>query len=195
MAWGGMRTSDLDILMVPGWTNSGPDHWQTRWERKLSTARRVEQEDWDHPQRDAWIERVVSFVSGCTRPVVLIAHSLGIPTIVHAMPLLTENRVIGAFLVAPPSDEFMAGEPAIAPFGAYPRQPLPCRSLLVASQNDPACPFIEATTLAAAWGARVSDAGEAGHINSESGHGPWPEGLLTFAGFLKSLSDRPPAPT
>lgn len=188
MAWGAMRTSDIDILMVPGWTNSGPDHWQTRWERKLSTARRVEQDDWDRPQREAWIGRVVSFVSGCTRPVVLVAHSLGIAAVAHALPLLPAGHVVGAFMVAPPSDDFMVSEPAIADFAPYPRSPLPIRSMLVASQNDPACPFIEATTLAAAWGARVSDAGEAGHINSESGHGPWPEGLLAFAGFLKSLS-------
>ena len=31
-----MRTSDCEILIVPGLTNSGPDHWQSRWEGKLS---------------------------------------------------------------------------------------------------------------------------------------------------------------
>ena len=41
-----MRTSDADILMVPGWNGSGPDHWQSRWERNLKTARRIEQDDW-----------------------------------------------------------------------------------------------------------------------------------------------------
>ena len=40
-----MRTSECDILIVPGHENSGPDHWQTRWERQLSTARRVEQDE------------------------------------------------------------------------------------------------------------------------------------------------------
>jgi hypothetical protein len=28
----------------------------------------------------------------------------------------------------------------------------------------------------------------AGHINSSSGHGPWPEGLLSFGTFLKPLA-------
>jgi hypothetical protein len=28
------------------------------------------------------------------------------------------------------------------------------------------------------------DAGESGHINAESGHGPWPEGIMVFAHFL-----------
>ncbi|MWC39023.1 alpha/beta hydrolase, partial [Brucella abortus] len=28
---GGMKVKDADILIIPGYTNSGPDHWQTRW--------------------------------------------------------------------------------------------------------------------------------------------------------------------
>jgi predicted alpha/beta hydrolase family esterase len=35
--------------------------------------------------------------------------------------------------------------------------------------------------------AAIVDAGDAGHVNTESGHGPWPEGLMRFAGFLKQL--------
>jgi predicted alpha/beta hydrolase family esterase len=31
------------------------------------------------------------------------------------------------------------------------------------------------------------DAGEAGHINADSGHGPWPEGTMVFAKFLSQL--------
>lgn len=73
-----MRTSDCDILMVPGNTNSGPDHWQTRWERQLSTARRVEQASWDEPDRDSWAARIVEEVERARRPVVLVAHSLGV---------------------------------------------------------------------------------------------------------------------
>lgn len=184
-----MRIADLDILIIPGWTNSGPDHWQSRWERKLSTARRVEQADWERPEREAWVARLAEAVNEATRPVILIAHSCGVPTVAHAIRHFAEGRVLGAFLVAPPSDEFIAAAPAIAGFGPYPREKLPFRSMLVASRNDPACPFLDATTLAADWGARVSDAGEAGHINSQSGHGPWPEGLLSFAGFLKTLED------
>ena len=38
-----MKTSEADILIIPGWSSSGPDHWQTRWEKNLKTARRVEQ--------------------------------------------------------------------------------------------------------------------------------------------------------
>jgi len=73
-----MRTSDCDILIIPGFTNSGPDHWQSRWERQLSTARRVEQASWDEPKRSEWVARVITEVKRSRRPVVLVAHSLAV---------------------------------------------------------------------------------------------------------------------
>ena len=44
-----------------------------------------------------------------------------------------------------------------------------------------------AEKLAGLWGATLVDAGETGHINAASGHGPWPEGLLQFGKFLRAL--------
>ncbi|HUG60850.1 MAG TPA: alpha/beta hydrolase, partial [Methylomirabilota bacterium] len=51
----------------------------------------------------------------------------------------------------------------------------------------PYCRFDVADDLAAAWGAVFVDAGDAGHINAESGHGPWPEGLTRFATLLSRV--------
>ena len=96
-----MKTSDADILIVPGWLNSGPDHWQSRWERNLTTARRIDQDDWHAPDRDAWVANIVAAVSEASRPVVLVAHSLGVIAIAHAAPKLVSGSVVGAFLVAP----------------------------------------------------------------------------------------------
>ena len=31
------------------------------------------------------------------------------------------------------------------------------------------------------------DAGDAGHVDPGSGHGPWPEGLMRFAAFIARL--------
>ena len=45
-----MRAADADILIVPGLHDSEPDHWQSRWQQKLSTARRVAQQDWSCAQ-------------------------------------------------------------------------------------------------------------------------------------------------
>jgi predicted alpha/beta hydrolase family esterase len=183
-----MRTSDCDIVMVPGYTNSGPEHWQTRWQRKLSTTRRVEQEDWDRPARDAWTARLRETVEACKRPVVLVAHSLGVITVVHAAPILPREVVRGAFLVAPPDVDDAGLIPEIErSFAPIPQDPLPFPSLLVASRSDPFCSYERAEDLAFAWGSALLDAGEAGHINTASGYGPWPEGLMRFAGFLKRL--------
>ncbi|MFB2553235.1 RBBP9/YdeN family alpha/beta hydrolase [Ensifer soli] len=182
-----MKVADADILIIPGYTNAGPDHWQTRWQQRLSTARRVEQAEWTKPVRDDWVMRVRAEIETATRPVVLVAHSLGVAAAVHACRDLT-GRVAGGFFVAPPD----VANPAIRPqhlstFGPYPRDPLPFPSVVVASRNDPFGAYEQAADTANAWGSLLVDAGESGHINAESGHGPWPEGGMVFARFLSRL--------
>lgn len=182
-----MKVKDAEILIIPGYTNSGPGHWQTRWEQKLSTARRIEQAEWSKPIRTDWVANVVRAIEESERPVILIAHSLGIPTAIHAA-IETSKPIAGGFFVAPPD----VANPKIRPkhlmtFGPYPREPLAFPSITIASRNDPFCPFDVAEDIAGAWGSLFIDAGEAGHINEESGHGPWPEGSMTFASFMSKL--------
>lgn len=183
-----MRSSDCDIFIIPGYTNSGDDHWQTRWERQLSTAQRVVQDDWHYPTRDAWISRIRESVAQARHPVILVAHSLGVLAAVHAAHDLPQGLVKGAFLVTPPDLE-QDDSPAdidkafVAPLDKQ----LPFPSVLVASRDDSFCSFERAEAMAHAWGATLADAGNVGHINTDSGHGPWPEGLMRFAGFLKAL--------
>jgi uncharacterized protein len=188
-----MRTSEIDILIVPGWTNSGPDHWQSRWQRHLKTARRVEQADWDTPVCGDWVASIVAAARGTTRPAVLVAHSCGVTAVVHAAPQLASTRVAGAFLVAPADLDGSAEWPATqGGFTPVPMARLPFPSRLIGSSNDSHCTVGRAKEFAAAWGSDLSVVAGAGHINTASGHGPWPEGLLTFGLFLKSLG---PAPT
>lgn len=190
-----MKTSDTDILIIPGWSGSGPDHWQSRWAAKLSTARVVEQEDWYKPSRHLWADRIVQAVRAAKRPVVLVAHSAGVSAVAHAAEHLHPSEVAGAFLVAPASERAKAAIPGMgADFIPHRRAILPFRSVLIASTDDPYCTPEEAKELAEAWGAEFVDAGESGHINAESGHGPWPDGLLRFAGFLRSLTAVPQKP-
>ncbi|MDQ6702662.1 MAG: alpha/beta hydrolase [Pseudomonadota bacterium] len=187
-----MRASEASILVIPGLGGSGPGHWQSRWNAKLPTARRVDQADWEKPGLAAWRDRIVEEVERAARPVVLVAHSLGVLAAVHAAPFLAtgqgSGKVKGAFLVAPPTVEVLSGLDALDPaFLTLPRQPLPFPALVIASRNDPFASFAESEALAKMLGAELIDAGFSGHINSESGHGPWPEGLMRFAGFLKTL--------
>jgi uncharacterized protein len=181
-----MRIAETDILIIPGYTSSGPEHWQTRWEQKIQSARRVEQRDWLKPHFSEWQDNLLAAVDAATRPVVLVAHSLGVITVIHAAKRL--SKVKGAFLVAPPGETYMVEhEDVDLKFADVPRDPLPFPSVLVASRNDPFCPHLEAEEWAYAWGSAFSDAGDSGHINTDSGHGPWPEGLMRFAGFLSKL--------
>ena len=191
-----MRTSDVDILIVPGWSSSGPDHWQSRWERRLTTARRVEQDDWYTPDCERWIGRIAAAIARSTRPPVLVAHSLGCAAVLHTARKLPRGLVAGAFLVAPadvdnathwPVTQGFTFDAAQGGFAPLPLETLTFPALVVASSDDPYCSLARARTLAAAWSADFVDAGNCGHINVASGHGPWPEGLLRFGSFLKGL--------
>ena len=156
--------------------------------QKLSTARRIEQSDWHEPNFDNWVARIIEHADSTHRPIVLVGHSLGALSIVHAAPLLADKGVRAAFLVAPPSQRMLLTMPEVDPrFAHVPTAPLPFPSVLVASRDDRYATFEESEAMALDWGSAISDAGNAGHINDESGHGPWPEGLMRFAGFLKTL--------
>jgi uncharacterized protein len=182
-----MRASEVDILIIPGFRSSEPEHWQSLWEAQFPTARRVFQDDWEKPELAAWRGRIAEEIARAAGPVVLLAHSLGVLATIHAAPSLA-SKVKGAFLVAPPSKNILSIFDTVDPaFLTPPRNPLAFPAVLVASRNDKYSSFEDSETLAKLLGAKLVDAGYSGHINSESGHGPWPEGLMQFAAFLKAL--------
>lgn len=192
-----MRTAEVDILIVPGWGNSDDDHWQSRWARNMRTARRVEQDDWLHPDRERWVARIVAAVEAATQPAMLVGHSLGVAAILHAAPLVKRERVAGAFLISPsdldamdqwPRDDGQDWRAIAGSFAPMPAAQLPFPAKVIASSTDAFVSIERAQALGAAWGADVSILANAGHINTTSGHGPWPEGLLSFGAFLKTLS-------
>ena len=173
--------ADPAILMVPGWSGSGPSHWQTLWERQHPEYRRVEQRNWQNVYRPEWVARLEQAVLSVSGDVVLVAHSLGCLAVAWwaATRGCAWRRVEGAMLVAPPDLLSSPGAlPALASFTPVPRNPLRFPSVVVASRNDPYATFDAAADLAGAWGSTLIDAGAAGHINTDSGHGAWPEGRL-----------------
>ena len=182
-----MRVADAEILIVPGLSGSGPEHWQSRWQGKLSTARRVNQRDSENANRNEWEEAIAREVLASARPVVIVAHSLGVIATLHAAQRVGE-KIAGAFLVAPPSEAAMREMPSIdSAFLPIPRARLPFPATMVGSSNDPYADLLFARHLAQDVGAQFIDAGAAGHINIDSGHGPWPEGSLAFANFMARL--------
>jgi len=185
-----MKLKDADILIIPGLGNSSPQHWQSGWQAKMSSARRVEQDDWDRPNRKRWVARLVEAVEQADKPVMLIAHSVGVLTVIHAAAHFPKGKVAGAFLVGVSDWERASlakkfGDHGFAP---VPREPLSFPAMLLASSNDHTCDFDKAEDWARAWGARFGNAGEAGHFEPSSGHGPWPEGMMAFAKFIQSVT-------
>lgn len=182
-----MRIAQTDILIIPGLGGSGAGHWQVRWAEKMATAAIVEQADWDEPDPEDWADTIVKAVELAERPVVLVAHSLGCLAVARAASRLTDGKVRGALLVAPPDLERSDMPDEVRDFLPVPRDPLPFPSLLVASSSDPYCVLERAADLATTWGSEFHHAGECGHINVASGHGPWPEGLLMFTRLMQRL--------
>lgn len=164
-----------NVLILPGWQNSGPDHWQSRWERSHGFIR-VEQHDWMQPLRGDWIARLEEVLLDCDEPAVLVAHSLGcIHTAAWASHSRNIGRVKGALLVAPPDVERGDIRDMLPSWAPVAMQGLPFESVVIASTNDPFCDEDRSRRFAHAWGARWIGAGQRGHLNAESSLGDWPE--------------------
>lgn len=174
-----------NVLILPGWQNSGPAHWQSRWEVAHGYTR-VQEHDWERPLRGDWLMQLEEAVLRCDEPAVLVAHSLGcIQVAAWAAHSQNAQRVKAALLVAPGDVEREAMRPLLSSWSPIARQPLPFKTILVASRDDVHCTFDKAESLARDWGAELVDLGNAGHINADAGLGDWPQGLA----LLRRLQD------
>jgi uncharacterized protein len=170
-----------NVLILPGWQNSGPGHWQSLWEAQHG-YQRVDQHDWMTPKRGDWIARLEEVLLACDEPAVLVAHSLGCLH-VAAWAAHSKNTALvkAALLVAPGDAEREEMRPVLPSWSPIPMQPLPFASVLVGSRDDPYCSFERGQVFAVAWGSRFIDLGSVGHINAESGLGDWAEGQRLLA--------------
>lgn len=182
--------SAAEFLILPGYGNSGPGHWQSLWQEALGCDR-VALPDWDHPRLARWLPAAIEAIEA--RPgVILIAHSLGCVLTAHVAAARPDLDIGGALLVAPADVESRRHTPEkLGDFAPLPREPLPFPTIVVGSRDDPHMDFPVAAGLAADWRARLVDAGAAGHINVASGHGAWAEGRALLAGLAGG--HRPPA--
>jgi len=177
-------SSQPPIVIVPGWRDSGPGHWQSLWADALPGAVRVVQDDWITPVRTAWVASIARTILAQPGPVVVVAHSLGCIATTH-LPSDAAKRIQGALLVAPADPERRG---VLSDFAPVPYQPLPYRSIVVASTNDPFCPVRTAGAYARSWGSELVRLQNAGHINIEAGFGEWPLGLALLQSLTGSLS-------
>jgi predicted alpha/beta hydrolase family esterase len=166
------------VLLIPGLFNSGPEHWQSLWQAKHPDYYRVQQADWETPHRDDWVQTLHACLLQIDSPIVLAAHSLACATIAHyaAQHGDCKGRIAAALLVAPSDVEAPTYPPGSTGFDPMPLSKLPFRSVLVASTDDPYVTLERAAFFARSWGSNLIKIANAGHINTASGHGPWPEG-------------------
>jgi predicted alpha/beta hydrolase family esterase len=161
--------STLRVLVAPGLQSSGPEHWQSRWQRLHPGFTRIEQGNWDDPDLAAWSARVDQVRAQQQRPTLVLAHSFGALATVHSVAR-DPTWIAGLLLVAPADpDKFdLASQ--------LPHGRLPCPSIMLGSSNDPWMAADHAESWAARWGSEFANLGALGHINAESGLGDWPEG-------------------
>jgi len=164
------------ILLLPGWQNSGTEHWQSLWHQQFGYTW-VEQHDWMRPLRGDWIARLEDVVLSEEAPLVLVAHSLGCQLVAAwAAHSRHTGRVKAALLVAPGDAQCDELRPVLPSWSPPVLQRLPFRSCLVASSDDPYCSLTRAGEFASAWGSGLVNPGALGHLNADSGLGDWPQG-------------------
>ncbi|MFA5678580.1 MAG: alpha/beta hydrolase [Pseudomonas sp.] len=187
-----MHHTPVRYLILPGWQGSGRHHWQTHWQHLLPNTRRVQQSDWQFPQRDDWVATLERTIAAEPGPVVLIAHSLGCITVAHwaaqARPAL-HSKVLGALLVAPADVERNRCPAPLSNFAPIPHQQLGFPSVLVGSSNDRAASQQRSSELGAAWGSHTVILDQAGHINTAAGYTRWEEGFA-YLYQLQSAIDK-----
>jgi len=192
-----------NYLIIPGLGNSGPEHWQTYFQNSGDHFFRIEQQEWDAPDCEAWVttldKKVLDFDLSS---VVLVGHSLGCSTIAHWAKKY-KRQIKGALLVAPSDPEADQYTFPATGFAPIPLDKINFKTIVVASANDIWVSLERAKFFADHWGSAFINLGNAGHINVASGHTNWDEGMrilktiiltITFLFALTNIFGQPDAP-
>jgi len=179
---------DCDVLTLSGLWNSGPQHWQTHWERKHPAWQRVAHRDYNAPERDEWVDELDAAIATSEGTPVLVAHSLACVLVAQWAKSDSPLRIAGAFLVAPSDIEAASYPVPVNGFAPMPLEKLPFPSIVVASSDDPYVSIERARQFASAWGSKFVEIGPAGHINGDSGYGAWAEGEKMLADFCAEVA-------
>jgi len=157
------------LVTVPGLHGSEGAHWQTWLERQFARSLRVEQANWDAPDIARWAKSLRDLLARERGPFVLAAHSFGCLATAQALQQSAlANEVAGVLFVAPASPRKFAFA------GAFEARRIGVPSILIGSETDPWMPLADARDLAQRLGSAFVNLGDAGHINTAAGFGPWP---------------------
>ncbi|NCD71359.1 RBBP9/YdeN family alpha/beta hydrolase [Mucilaginibacter agri] len=164
------------ILIIPGLGNSGEQHWQTIWQNEYNFIR-VEQQDWETPVCNDWIENLDAVINQYNpAEVLLVGHSLACNTIANWAKEY-KTPIKGSLLVSPSDTEAESYPSGTTGFAPMLLDKLPFPTIVVSSSDDYYVSPSRAEQFAEAWGSEFISIGKAGHINASSGFGKWDEGL------------------
>lgn len=165
-------------IIIPGLHNSDDDHWQSHMERAFgSDCMRVQQENWDEPNCETWIDAIQNQLAGQDiSNCILIGHSIGCMAIVkwHEKYGLVPK---GALLVAPTDAEQPNFPDYISGFTPIPSSHLPFPTIMVGSTDDHVSSIVRLEYFARSWGSQLKVLVDAGHIETKSGFGAWHLGM------------------
>ncbi len=185
-----MKQEKCTILIIPGYGDSSPNHWQGVWLEHFPNAVKVIQKDWINVDSHEWVQILDSAIRLATQPIILVGHSLGCSTILHWIHSKESKKSIhkikGALLVAPPdpdSEAYLAL--SIKGFDSMPLDKLPFPSILVASADDPYLSIEKGRYFADHFGCEFINIGKRGHIGEDSGLGEWLEGKALLEKLLE----------
>ena len=155
-------------------TRTGPTDMQARYRRfdgswREVMTRRVVQRDFSQADLLRWADRIqITLDNAGSGEWIAVAHSFGCLALARHLHMHPDSPIRQALLVAPAEpDKFGLSE-------LLPHQRLGPPSTLVASQNDPWMSAASALRWASRWGSTFTNLGAVGHINTESGFGPFP---------------------
>ena len=183
------------FLFLHGLSGSDPDHWQ-RWlaprlAERGAEVRFPELPEPEAPDPDRWLDTLASELEEFQGPPVpeglleVGVPGAGLTVLCHSLSCLLWLRAaarsdapLGAdrvLLVAPP---WRPDLPEVEPFlahgaGAADVEAAAGETLIVASEPDPYCPP-GAAKFAGPLGLELIAIPDAGHLNADSGYGPWP---------------------
>ena len=165
-----------NVLILPGLWNSGPQHWQSRWEALHPGMVRVNQADWETPAYADWAATLEAAVAASPAPPILVGHSSACALVARWSQ--ATSRAAKAALLVGPSDTDAPSYPAgPTGFSPMPLGRIPFPTIVVASDDDPYVSLERARLFAASWHSELVIVPGAGHLNSDSGLGDWPDGL------------------
>jgi predicted alpha/beta hydrolase family esterase len=170
------------FLILHGWQGSGPDHWQTWLAERLAAAgedvRYPDLPDPDYPHADEWAATIRAELEAMTGERTVVCHSLAcLLWAREADRIAAAGPVDRLLLVAPPCP--VTPIPGVKDLYPTPLDPEAMKrsareARVVGTDKDPYCPAGHERSFAKPLGLPIDVLEGAGHINPESGFGPWP---------------------